>query len=70
MEADLDVLNWWYSKKNVFPKLSQIALNIHSIPASSIPSERLFSRSGNIITGKRTRLNPDSMENILVLNNR
>lgn len=69
-DVDLDVLQWWNSKKSEFPKLSKFALNIHSIPSSSIPSERLFSTSGNVITEKRTRLNPNSIENILILHGR
>lgn len=69
-DVDLDVLQWWNSKKSEFPKLSKFALNIHSIPGSSIPSERLFSTTGNVITEKRTRLNPNSIENILILHGR
>lgn len=70
VDTNLDLIDWWNSRRNDFPKLSKFALNIHSIPASSIPSERLFSTGGNLITEKRTRLNPDSIENILILHDR
>lgn len=70
VDTNLDVIDWWNSRKKEFPKLSKFALNIHSIPGSSIPSERLFSGGGNVVTEKRTRLNPDSIENILILHDR
>lgn len=64
---EIDLLSWWQNKSNEFPILSKIALNYHAIPGSSTPSERLFSTSGNIITDKRSRLSPESIENLLIL---
>lgn len=64
---EIDLVSWWENESNEFPNLSNIALNIHSIPGSSTPSERVFSTSGNMITDKRSRLSPDSKENLLIL---
>lgn len=66
-DPELDIMSWWQSKVNEFPKLSQIAFRIHSIPASSIPSERSFSKCGSIINEKRSSLSPDSIEDLIVL---
>ena len=38
-----------------------------AIPASSAKSERAFSKGGNIVTRKRTRLNPKKVEEIVVI---
>lgn len=38
-----DVLSFWRSKEHEFPTISKLAKKILGIPASSAPSERLFS---------------------------
>lgn len=64
---EIELISWWENKSNDFPNLSKIAMKIHAIPGSSTPSERCFSNSGNIITDKRSRLSPDSIESLLIL---
>lgn len=56
VDTNLDVFDWWNSRRHEFPKLSKFALNIHMIPGSSIPSECLFCTGGNHITEKRNAL--------------
>lgn len=65
--TEQDIVDWWATKKDEFPRLSRLALALHSIPASSIPSERLFSKSGHLINEKRTCLKPSTVENALIL---
>eukprot|EP00742_Colponemidia_sp_Colp-10_P007348 GILJ01007909.1.p1 GENE.GILJ01007909.1~~GILJ01007909.1.p1 ORF type:complete len:722 (+),score=70.35 GILJ01007909.1:25-2190(+) len=62
-----DVLRWWRERKHVFPILSDLALKYLAVPASAVPSERLFSAAGNLITKKRTKLAPDTVEEELFL---
>jgi len=36
-------------------------------PPTSVPSERLFSVSGDVISEHRTRLNPDNAEKLIFM---
>jgi len=63
----VDILGWWKAQKCIFPLLAECARKYHCIPASSAPSERLFSRSGNLITQNRNSLNPKNVHMLLYL---
>lgn len=65
---NFDVIMWWKNNGAKYPRLSKIAINLLSIPASSAASERVFSLAGNIITEKRNRLEPKTVASILFLN--
>jgi len=52
----VNVLGWWKAQKCTFLLLAECAKKYHCIPASSAPSERVFSRSGNLITQNRKSL--------------
>lgn len=60
-----DPLAWWKVNSLLFPNLALLARKYLSVPATSTPSERLFSASGNIITSKRSRLNPTVAEKLV-----
>ena len=62
-----DPLKWWDINKSSFKILSQLAKKYLSIPASSVPSERLFSDAGNYISAKRTQLSPELVNQVLFL---
>lgn len=67
IDDNLNISKWWFDHRTVFPKLSKLSLKIHAMQASSTASERCFSTSGNIITDKRSCLDPASIENIILL---
>ncbi len=51
-----DPLKFWKEKASQFPELSQLASEFLSIPATSAPSERIWSRAARVITAKHARL--------------
>ena len=44
--------------KHNFPRLSQLAFDVLSIPASSADCERMFSELGDLLEQRRLRMNP------------
>ena len=60
-----DPLEWWASHSGTLPKLSSLARKYLAIPATSVPCERLFSMSGNIMNKKRTRLSSSTFGKIV-----
>ena len=48
--------------------LSNLARKYLAIPASSTKSERVFSAGGNVVTAKRTSLEPGKVEALVVYN--
>ena len=67
LNKTVNVLLWWKRHQNVLPILSKLSRMVLSIPASSAKSERVFSTGGNIVTIKRTRLNPKKVEELIII---
>ena len=68
MPLDCDPLVWWKDNCSTLPKMAKIAKKILGIPASSVPSERVFSKAGEVISARRSRLQPSNVDMILFLN--
>lgn len=68
LTEDFNVMLWWENNVCKYPKLSKLAMKILNIPASSAASERVFSLAGNVISEKRNRLEPKTVDSILFLN--
>lgn len=62
-----NLLEWWESHKDVYPTLYRYFLQFAAVPATSASAERIFSRAGNLITEKRTRLSPKNVDMLLFL---
>ena len=50
LELNGKPLEWWNKCKHSFPNLSLMAQKYLGVVATSVPSERLFSCAGNIVT--------------------
>jgi len=48
MSLDDDLFKWWRENAINYPDLAKLARILHCIPATSISSERLFSKAGLI----------------------
>ncbi|KAL3071441.1 hypothetical protein niasHS_016725 [Heterodera schachtii] len=67
-QIDCDIFNWWNDIGAQFPDLLLLARIAHSIPATSVSSERLFSKAGLIYGNKlRNRLSGEMAEKILLI---
>jgi hypothetical protein len=44
-----------------------MARDYHAIPATSAPSERVFSMAGNLVSKKRTRISSENVRYVLCL---
>lgn len=67
---DFNILQWWNENKNEFPLLFKLSCRILAIPASSAPSERVFSIARTILTDKRSQMtaNSKSFNEIMFVN--
>lgn len=70
-EQDLDKnkcpLKWWEANEKKYPKLSNLARKFLCIPATSTPSERVFSTAGNIVRAKRSCLSSENIDILVFL---
>ena len=62
-----DPLNWWKRRESVYPTMAKLAKKYLQIPASSIPSERVFSLAGTIVSKKRASLSPENVDMLIFL---
>ncbi|GJU15005.1 zinc finger BED domain-containing protein RICESLEEPER 2 [Tanacetum coccineum] len=62
-----DVLGFWIAKESMFPVLSRMAIDLISVQATSVASESAFSTSGRVLSIRRTRLTPASLEMCMCL---
>lgn len=65
-----NVLTWWKVNAYKFPHVVQVAQSILGIPASSVPSERVFSKPGELLTVKRLKIKPEKVDLLLFLKDR
>ncbi|GKC52754.1 zinc finger BED domain-containing protein RICESLEEPER 2 [Tanacetum coccineum] len=65
--ASFDVLGFWKENETMFPVLSRMTMDIISVQASSVASESAFSTSGRVLSIRRTRLTPASLEMCMCL---
>ena len=50
-----------------YPLLVKLVKVVFSVPAASSKSERVFSVAGNVVTPKRANLNPEKVEDLVVV---
>lgn len=63
-----DPLAWWRRCSPVYKTLSEVMKARLCIVATSVPSERIFSKTGQIISERRNRLSPSKVRELVFLN--
>ncbi|KFY05160.1 hypothetical protein V491_09190 [Pseudogymnoascus sp. VKM F-3775] len=64
-----DIFKYWSAKQYQYPIVAQVARDHLAIPATSAPSERVFSNGSDIIIKKRNKLSPLTIRYLLCLRN-
>ncbi|XP_040261635.1 E3 SUMO-protein ligase ZBED1-like [Bufo bufo] len=60
-------LSWWKTDETRYPVLAKLAKSFLCIPATSTPSERLFSAAGNIVSKRRASLSSEHVDMLTFL---
>lgn len=61
-------LEWWRNHKFAYPNLARLFKQYGNIMATSVPCERIFSKTGIIVSDRRTRLTSEKVSQISFLN--
>jgi len=67
IQLDEDPLNWWRINERKYPILSMISKHLLSAPATSVASERIFSKAGHILNLKRASLGSSLVDQLVFL---
>lgn len=68
LSGDMSTLEWWKMKEVAYPALAVLAQRYLSIPATSVPSERVFSAAGLVVNKQRSSLKTDNVDKLIFLN--
>lgn len=67
LDKEENPLLWWKANNERYPMLARLAKFYLCIPATSTPSERLFSAAGNIASKKRASLSQEHVDMLTFL---
>ncbi len=65
--AEDDPISVWISQRTNWPELSQLALNMLSIPASEVECERAFSLAKTFYTDERSRISEENLRTLVMV---
>lgn len=65
--ADENPLAWWRNNKHKYPHIAKLARRYLAVPCTSVPSERVFSAAGDIVTASRSRLLAENVDKLIFL---
>ena len=67
MPQETNIYLYWKAKQYDYPIISRIAADYLAIPATSAPSECVFSIGSDVVTKKRNKLTRDLVQMIMCL---
>ena len=59
------MVHWWKAHHKTYPLLAKLAKVYLGIPATSVPSERVFSAAEDIVTAQRSALNAENVDKLI-----
>jgi hypothetical protein len=62
-----DPLKWWRDNRSRYPVLERLARKYLCIQATSVPTERVWSTAGNVLTARRSSLHPLNLECLVLI---
>jgi hypothetical protein len=65
-DMSVDPLDWWKQHQHSYPKLARVARKFLGIPASAASSERMFSYTGNRVSGAKANLSDRNLLNLML----
>ena len=68
LQRDSAPLDWWKDNAHRYPRLASVAQGVLAIPATSTPSERIFSTAGLTVTKLRSCIKPENVDSLIFLN--
>lgn len=60
-------LLWWKMHLMEYPLLANVAKQVLCIPGTSVPSERVFSTAGDVVSAQRATLSPENVDMLIFL---
>lgn len=64
---DSDPLLWWRTNEPIYPHTAKLARHYPAITATSVPSQRVFSTAGDVVTASRSALSADNFDKMIFL---
>ena len=64
---DANPLGWWKEHDKMYPRFATLARRYMAVPGTSVPSERVFSTAGDIVTASRSCLTPENVDILIFL---
>lgn len=61
-------LLWWKDHAKIYPMIANVAQHDFAVQATSVSSERMFSGAGEIVSTRRSCLDPELVDALLFLN--
>lgn len=68
LDRNEDPLKWWDERHVLYPNLYEVVKRRLCIVATSVPCERLFSKTGQVLTERRNRLGSKKLSQVMFLN--
>ncbi len=67
ISLDADPLKWWKTHEHLDSHIAMLACRYLAVPGTSVPSEKVFSTAGDIVTSSRSVLSTENVDILIFL---